>query len=344
MTIRSMLFTALLFTLVLTPVHAAPAPIGLFTIVDGDVVVVREAHSFAAAEGVSLLDQDIVRSREGTRLARIELDDGTLLDLGPSTELLLQPHAVLAGAEGGSAVYLLRGWLKVTTAAANGPTAVGLTTPRIGVARLAGSMVMAVQPQSSLAFVETGHADALERGGAKPGTAQALNDGDAFVLRAAAPAMLARRPPADLLEGMPRAFADTLPRRAARWSARRVEPTTFDTPSHADLSGWLHAEPAVRMSLVKRFAPLAREARFRASLVAELRSLPEWGRVLFPDKYRSKTTETAHVRGSTTPLTSRTQGPARKANGMLAPPIVERSSDVSAVSAALAQAPRTETP
>jgi hypothetical protein len=320
--------------------NAAPTPIGLLTMVDGDVVVVREARSFAAAEGASLYDQDIVRSREGTRLVRIELDDGTLLDLGPGTELLLQPHVALAGAESG-VVYLLRGWLKVSTAAANGATAVALTTPRIGVARLAGSVVLAVQPQGSFAFVETGHADALERGGAKPGTAQALNDGDTFVLRAALPAVVARRPPAEMLDSMPRAFADTLPRRASRWSAHRVEPAAFDTPSHADLSGWLHAEPAVRLSLVKRFAPLARDARFRASLMAELRALPEWNRVLFADKSRAKAPETASLRGGTTGVASRPPGAtARKANGMLAPPVADRSD----INAALAQAPRTETP
>ena len=341
MTIRCQLFTALLLALAMGLAHAAPTPIGVLTIVEGDVVVVREARSFAAAEGVSLYDQDIVRSSNATRLARVELDDGTLLDLGPATELLLQPHVALASAEGGSAVYLLRGWLKVSTAKANGATAVALTTPRIGVARLAGSLVLAVQPQASFAFVEAGHADALERGSAKPGTAQALNDGDTFVLRAALPAVLARRPPAELLEGMPRAFTDTLPRRASHWSARRVEPAAFDTPSHAELSPWLHAEPAVRLSLVKRFAPLAREARFRASLVADLRALPEWGRVLFADKSRAKATETARARSGTTTVASRPQGPTeRKANGMLAPPVADRSD----ISAALAQAPRTETP
>ena len=352
--IRSAVFAALLLVLAMLPAHGAPAPVGLFTIVEGDVVVLREAREFAAIEGLPLFAEDIVRSRDSARLARIELEGGTLLDVGPGTEVLLQPRASLAApADRGAALYLLRGWLKVSAAAAKGATGIEVASPRIGVAMLAGSVVMHAQAQAVLAFVESGRADAIERNDGKPGAMQGLSEGDAFVVRAAGPSALARRPPADLIEGLPRAFADTLPRRAAQWRGRAaVEPAAPIAPSYAELAPWLHAEPAVRTALVKRFSPLAHEPQFRASLVAELRSLPEWGRVLFPEKYRAKTAATASARqraaqpatASTPPATAATQPPDvnRKANGMLLPP--PPTADRTDIASALAQAPKTETP
>jgi hypothetical protein len=319
--IRTALFAALALVLAALPCHGAEPALGLITIVDGDAVVVREAREFAAAEGQALRAEDIVRSRDGTRLARIELDGGTLLDLGPATELLLQPRAFAAPAEQGTSLYLLRGWLKVTTSAAKGAPGVALASPQVGVARLVGSAVVHVAPQAVLVFLETGHADVLDRTAGKPGAVHALSDGDAFAVGAGMPGALLRRPPPDLLEGLPRAFADSLPHRAALWHGRAVEPGPLATLRYADLAPWLHAEPALRESFVKRFSPLAREPAFRAGLVAQVRAHPEWGRVLFPERYRPK--PAALTRRSAPPA------PAPAASG---------------AEAALAQAPRSETP
>jgi hypothetical protein len=277
---------ALLIACAALPARAAPASIGLFTIVEGDLVVLRETRQFPAAEGLRLRSEDIVRSGAGTRLARIELGDGTLLDLGPDTELLLQPQALAA--ERAAAVYLLRGWLKVTTRVSTpaGAAEVAIASARLDAARLAGSAVLRAMPQAALVFVESGRADVLERAGGKAGASHALKDGDAFAARAASPGAALRRPPADLIEGLPRAFADSLPRRARQWQGSVVEAGTGTPIDYADASPWIHAEAQLRPGFVQRFAPLARERRFRTGLIAELRAHPEWDRVLFPEKYR----------------------------------------------------------
>ena len=290
---RPALFVALLLALAASPASPAPAAtdaaIGLFTIVDGELTVLRETREFAAAEGLALRADDIVRSRAGTRLARIELEGGTVLDLGPSTELLLQPRAFAVPADRGASLYLLRGWLKVTAANDKGAASVALASPQLGVARIAGSVVVHVTPQASLVFVERGGSDVFERSEGRPAGARTLKDGDAFAARTAQPGAVMRRPPPDLIEGLPRGFVDSLPRRAALLQGRNVEPVPGNQPAYADLSPWLHAEAALRPSFVQRFRPLAREQRFRAGLVAELRAHPEWDRVLFPEKYRPKT-------------------------------------------------------
>ena len=345
--IRSALMVALLLMPAWVLAQAADAPIGLFTIVEGEVTVLREAHEFRAAEGVPLRPEDIVRSRETALLTRIELQDGTLLDLGPATELLLQPQGLAATpAAPQVSLYLLRGWLKLTTTPGKASTGIALASPQIALASLSGNVVVRVAPQATLAFVEAGQANAFERSTAKPAAAYALNDGDSVVVRSGTPAALARRPPPDLMNGLPRAFADTLPRRAAQWRGRTVaEPAPLGEPGYADLVPWLHADPALRAAFVKRFSPLLRDRGFRSSLLAELPAHPEWGRVLFPEKYRARTTSTVVARRPSAPPLPAYRPPAapRTANGMLAPPPPPAAVERPTADAAIAQAPRTET-
>jgi hypothetical protein len=280
---RPSLFAALLIAFMAMHAQAASAGAGtgVFTIVDGDLVVLRETRQFPAVEGLRVRAEDIVRSGAGARLSRLELDDGTLLDLGPNSELLLQPRG-LAG-ERAASLYLLRGWLKVTTPAAG----TALASPHLDVRKLAGSAVLRIAPQATLMFVEAGRAELLERAEGRQ-AAHTLREGDAFAQRGAAAGAVLRRPPADLIDGLPRGFVDPLPRRAAAWNGRSVEPAAGAAVEYADASPWLHAESVLRPAFVQRFTPMARDRRFRASLVAELRAHPEWDRVLFPEKYRPK--------------------------------------------------------
>lgn len=322
--IRPALYAALLIALALLPAHAAETTLGVVTIKEGDLVVLRETREFAATEGLRLRADDIVRSREATRLARIELDDGTVLDLGPATELLLQPRAFTTASERGLSLYLLRGWLKLGTAPGKGASNVVLAMPQLGLARIAGSLVVRATPQAALVFMETGSADVFERAEGRPDGARTLKEGDAFAARGTEPGTRHRRPPADLLDGLPRAFADSLPRRAALWQGRVVEAGAGSEPVYASVAPWINAEALLRPSFVQRFAPLARERGFRAGLVAELRAHPEWTRVLFPPKPKTRPVVLAASR----------PGPAT-------PPAAAHAPDPEPT---LAQAPQTETP
>ncbi|MEQ1682241.1 MAG: hypothetical protein ABL916_01230 [Burkholderiaceae bacterium] len=323
--IRPALYAALLIALAMLPAHGAEPTLGVITITEGELMVLRETREFATTEGLRLRADDIVRSRESTRLARIELDDGTVLDLGPATELLLQPRAFAAASERGLSLYLLQGWLKLGTAPGKAASNVVLAMPQLGVARLVGSVVVRATPQASLVFVETGRADVFERADGQSAGPHSLKDGDAFAARAAQPGARLRRPPADLIDGLPRAFVDALPRRAARWQGRVVEAGAGSEPAYANVAPWINAEALLRPSFVQRFAPLARERGFRASLVAELRAHPEWTRTLFPEKPKTKPVMVAAA--------------ARRS-----PAAAPAATPAPATEPTLAQAPETETP
>lgn len=270
----------------LLPAWCAAASIGIVTIVDGDLAVMRDTQRFAAAEGLRVRNDDILRTSADTRLARIELTDGTTLDLGPDTELMLQPRTGGAFGERAATLYLARGWLKIGSAA--DPGVAGVASGTIDVQHLTGTAVLRAAPDGTLLFVEAGNAQAAEVQDGRAAKAQSLKDGDALVKRANEVVILARRPPADLLQGMPRGFADSLPRRAARFQANPVEPGAAVPVAYAEVSRWLNGEAPLRAMAVPRFTPRLSDRGFRTSLVAELRAHPEWDRVLFPEKYRPK--------------------------------------------------------
>lgn len=280
----------------LLPAWCAAASIGIVTIVDGEMAVVRDTQRFAGAEGVRLRSDDILRTGSDARLARVELTDGTTLDLGPDTELMLQPRTGGAFGERAAALYLARGWLKIGTT--GDPGVAGVASAALDLQRLSGTAVLRAMSGATLLFVETGTAQVAEVQDGRATRAQTLRDGDAFVKRANEPATAARRPPADLLQGLPRGFVDSLPRRASRFQANPVEPGAAVPVAYAEVSRWLNGEAPLRAMAVPRFTPRIADRGFRAPLVAELRAHPEWDRVLFPEKYKPKPVAVAAKRAA----------------------------------------------
>lgn len=271
----------------LLPAWSGAAPVGLVTIVDGEAAaVLRGTQRHAVAEGLRLQADDIVRTGAGTRLLRLELADGTTLDLGASTELLLQPGAALGGRA--ATLYLARGWLKIGAKPGDSDGVGGIAAAGFDLGKVSGGTVVHLAPQALLVFVESGAAELGERGEGRAGNAQVLRDGDAFVRRGSAPGAVLKRPPADLLQDLPRGFVDSLPRRAARFQNTRVEPGPGEEAGYDEVAGWINGEPALRQAFLPRFAGRARDRQFRAALVAEMRAHPEWDRMLFPEKYRPK--------------------------------------------------------
>jgi hypothetical protein len=258
---------------------AAAAPQAIVTILDGEAALIRGAQRFAIGEGMRLRGDDIVHTTPAARLTRVEFTDGSVLDLGPDTRLMIAARGPRLG-------YVAQGWAKLAAPKGGGDAALG--SPSLGLSNLEGSAVLRVAPDHSVAYLESGQVHWQDRRDAAPAPASPLREGHAALLRGADAAQVAARPPADWLKDLPRAFADSLPQRARMFQAKLVEPAGPSRPAYAELAPWLHAEPAVRQGLAQRFVPLAQDKPFRAALVAEMKQHPEWDRVLFPEKYRPK--------------------------------------------------------
>ena len=241
---------------------AAPArPWALLTLADGEVTVLRGRLRLAAAEGLRLEPLDIVHTEAATRVARVEFGDGSVLDLGPATQALLQPQGRAWPKERAAIAYLAQGWAKLRTPRAAQASPGGLASATLDLATPDGGVVLAhITPEAAFAFVEAGRAQLLEFRGMREPRELALGEGHAYTRSAAGEigAAALRPTPAQLRE-TPRALTDTLPLRAAQWAQRAAPALAAGEPVRAnDVALWLDSEPALRSSLRARFAASAR--------------------------------------------------------------------------------------
>lgn len=259
---------------------ASAAPGALLTILDGAAVLHVGARSVAAAEGLRLPDATIVETAASAKLLRIEWPDGSVLDLGPATQVMLQPGPLGRRDPAPPAFYLLRGWAKHRSAA--GSPHRGHVSPHLDALPAQGVVVAHVSDELTWLFVESGSASLLERSGASERLS--LTNGASYLRRGAAKAEIAARPDPELLKRVPRSFRDTIGLRATRFEGKEIT-DKGRPPDYETLRPWLTAEPALRRNFPRRFAPLARDRAFRAALVKQLPAHPEWERTLFPERF-----------------------------------------------------------
>jgi len=262
-------------------VAAPPPPAIVLTILDGAAAVTLGARNVAAVEGLRLPAGALVETSATTTLLRLEWLDGTVVDLGPETRVMVAPGALGRKGEAPPDIYLLRGWIKHRSAAAAPHR--GHVSPQLDVLPAQGVAVAHVAPELSWLFVESGSQTMVERGGA--GSRLALGAGASYLRRGAAKGEVAQRPDPELLKRVPRGFRDTIAARAKNFAGREVEPKPLPAPDYAALRPWLAAEPALRREFPRRFTPLLREPGFRAALAAQLPAHPEWERVLYPERF-----------------------------------------------------------
>ena len=252
---------------------AAAAPLGVATIVQGDVTLMRDAGKFALSEGVRLQAEDIIEFGPQARLVSIEFSDGAMLYLGAGSRVLLAPH--LAGDRSKARAYLLAGWAKLVA-----PTGVDamLASPLADLgghdARVVLGLVSADRAQ---VFAEHGEWQLHSAAGNT-----ALKQGDFATVGTRGKPETAARPTPDFFQALPRPFMDTLPARAKLFEAVNPTPKPLAPITYADAQPWIDAETALRRGELARWRPLSRDPGFRDGLIADLKTHPEWEPVLFP--------------------------------------------------------------
>jgi hypothetical protein len=261
------------------PLRAQTTPTRV-TVLDGRATLVRGITQSPAVLGMALKDGDIIESAADTALLRLEFADKSALELGPSARLWLgRPPG--SPASGGAAAkgYLLLGWAKLSVGA-DARAATALDTPH-GLLQTQGNSLMEARAASASFFAETGDARITARRGV---TSLAAGQYLSIVKADATPAPPSAAPPA-WLKGVPAALKDKLPPRRDRFDGKEIAVPAGATVRYADIEPWLQAESRIRSALLPRWKPLARDPRFKADVVANMKQHPEWDRVLFPEKY-----------------------------------------------------------
>ncbi len=246
------------------------------TLAEGDATLIVGARAVAAAPGLRVPAGAIVET--GAAVLRLEWSDGSMLDLGPATKVMLRPPGLATADRQPVLFYLLQGWAKQSQPAAPG----GQLSAAFELAALKGVLVSHVEDGSAVVFVESGTVQVLARRG--QGSPAAVRAGESVVLSATAGVQVLPRPPAGWLQRMPRSFRDTIPPRAALFKGPAPEAQPRPAPSYAALQPWLGAEPALRRDFPARFAVLARDRVFRDAVAGHLGAHPEWHAVLNPPR------------------------------------------------------------
>ena len=262
---------------------AAADVVGVITILDGDALITRAANRLRAVEGVRLQQGDIVETGDGA-FAQVELVEQTVLGIGPKARVMLG-GAVRLKAE--RTLYALGGWFKLTNARKDGNVrAFDFRSPLLDIGLLPGVVVMQLKAGEATLFAERGDLKLVER---PAGAALGLRQGQSYRRTPGTTrGTVGGSPPAAFLAELPRPFRDSLPLRADKYKDREVPPKPAPDFTYADVEPWLKAESPFRRQFIERWRVKAREPAFRAALIANLSSHPEWDPILFPEKYLPK--------------------------------------------------------
>jgi hypothetical protein len=274
--------------LVAPPGGSAAEPPASVTLLEGQAALLRGTARYALAEGVRLQSGDIVELGDKGAV-QIEFADGLVLSLGPGSRFYAAALALRAAKGGGiSDFYLMRGWSKLANGKAAAPFR--LTTPVFGLGPAEAIAVVQVGDAEGAVFVESGEVR-LAEGFVKAGPASPvrLRGGEFLARKSEQKGSIQPRPAPAFVAAMPKGYMDNLPRRAAKWKDREVQPRQLADLAYGDVEMWLKAPPEIRKAVMRPFIPRATgDLAFRSALIANLRSHPEWDPILFPEKYKPK--------------------------------------------------------
>ncbi|MEX3812674.1 hypothetical protein AB3X96_20830 [Paraburkholderia sp. BR13439] len=253
---------------------------------ESPVSVIRGASLYRTGEGARLRDDDIIETDAG-KSAQLEDSAGTLIALGPQTQVLLKaPSAPQNAAAGPLRITMLSGWLKVgrnASAAAQAPLSIelhGLDIKPSG--NGPWSVVTMTAGERAAIFAESGDdAIAVVRAPAQA-PKQTLHAGQYLERHADEPLRAQPRPSAEFIGTMPPGFRDALVGVAGRLPSRHELAAPVRAVDYADVSDWLTSSVSERGTFVKRFVPRLKTAAFRAQVDTHLDVLPEWRPILHP--------------------------------------------------------------
>lgn len=245
-----------LFASATVPNAARANGVGVFTAVDGEVNILREAQFLVAESGVEVERADIIETGADAS-AQLDMEDGSILRLGSATRLLVseyrlddEKNVVAAGLD------LLAGWLRfaVVKLKPNTDYAFQTSTLTIGVRGTEG-VIEAANEQSGLHLIE-GVVEVGAFGEAAREIAPLRVVGGEYIERPHGKRFTRmRQPPRAFRQRMPRAFERKLVRRAAELKRRGVPPKRIRRLAPDDARKLMQRHPHMHERWRERFGP-----------------------------------------------------------------------------------------
>jgi hypothetical protein len=269
--VRVVRFLLLLVLSLVVPLGAHSQETGTLTLLkDTPLHVIRGVSMLQGVEGMRLRQGDILETGPApTAQAQLEFTNGAIVELGPSTQVLLLSQTATSGE-----TAMLGGWLKGETTAGTARYA----SPLVTASTKGANLLLHITADNAEVFVEKGAASVGTGGAAgTPSSTEKIF----FTRKAGKPIAAAGRPSGEFIGAMPVSFRDELPSRLARFAgAKPPVPKADHDVSYAEVERWLTS--GWGRGLVTRFKPRIQDSAFRQAIEAHLTVLPEWEPVLHP--------------------------------------------------------------
>jgi hypothetical protein len=291
---------ALCAALVLACAAAAkPAPPGfggLVSIADGDpYTLIRGVNLETGTKGVTLSAGDIIETGKGAFLV-VELQGGSLLGVGPSTQLYLMQRT----AADTPAVVVLKGWVKADIRSGDKAQPIRVIGTRMGIQSRQAVVLLFADERTDSIFDEQGSATLLQRDDAATRTAREVGPNQFFLREEHTDIVTQPRPSRDFVSTMPVPFHDPLPEHASAKLKKMATPTVVREVSYADVQQWLSMPRDWRAGFIPRFRPRIKDPAFFAAMDAHMSQHPEWQIILHPPPPPDED-ERAHARTASAP-------------------------------------------
>ena len=270
----------------------ASAAIGYVTEADEAARLIRGDEVFALQAGVAVEQQDII-STQSEGYAQLEMEDGSVLDIGPAsqvhlTEYLLdgKPDTDRNGRDkrevDKAEVSLITGWLRFITAKLQPAGRYQFTTPTmtIGIRGTEG-IISSTQDDASLSL-EEGRVEVAELDSAGLSSAEvtAVKAGEFISRRQGQRRQLLAKTPAAYKDRIPRRYRTKLSRKLNNLQQRGISPRRLRKASYEDLQKILRTNPRIKNRLQNRFKERLKDPLFRKKLNKRLKARPETKRKL----------------------------------------------------------------
>lgn len=237
----------------LPAVRAAPP---MVTIAEGKSALVTGGAAYLPGAGVRLNPCDVVHTG-AQAFVQVEFEDGGKIELGHDTRFVFelpQGEESVVGPH-----FLISGWAKVTVPKRDKARPYRIDTPHFGLLTEGGVAVLRVADNDGEFFVEQGGAFALVAAGASVSRV-AVAAGRTFSRKGAERGTVTERANAAFVQGMPRAFRDSLPSLLPQLKARDVPARRANDYNPNDAETWLKSVPGLRACLGDVTVRTAQEA------------------------------------------------------------------------------------
>lgn len=239
--------------------------VGVFTSTSGEVQILRGENYLAAAPGVEVAGDDIVETAVNAS-AQLDMEDGSVLKLGPETRLVLSDYRLDSNNNVVSAaVEVLSGWLRFAVAKIKPEGRYDIHTPVLTIGVRGTEGTIEAQNERGGLHLNEGVVDVTPVGKDLATFQPVRVSGGEYIQRVRGESLAKLpQPPSAFQNRLPPIMQQKLARRAQELKQRGVPPRVIRAITREDARRFIERHPHLNDRLRQRFRPHGAGARVGA--------------------------------------------------------------------------------